>query len=113
MRVAYRDDGILTLAWVLAWCVSKRGRYATYPPPGFVGLVSSLSVATDPRPYKLSSIALRRLPYTPDGPRWRLTLGWEIKPPLRLPWKSGRLSELHGNGSSPEADGAVTSARLT
>lgn len=80
MRMAYRDDGLLTLAWLVVSSLWRHGHTATYPPPGFVGLVSSLSLATDPRPYKLTSIALRRIPCTPTGQRWRLTFGWEISP---------------------------------
>lgn len=96
MRLAYRDDGILTLCWLVVSSLWKRGHSATFPPAGFVGLVSSLSAATDPKPYRLSSIALRRIPITHTGQRWRLTFGWEISPPRSQVNRSGELSGIGG-----------------
>lgn len=109
MRMAYRDGGFFTLIWLAVSFVLRPGLSATYPPRGFVGLVSSLSLATDPRPYRLSSIALRALPFTLAGQRWRLTLGWEISPRRRRPAKSGQPSESRGARWSREDVGGGTS----
>jgi len=112
MRLAYRDDGILTLCWHAASSLWKRGHSATFPPDHFVGLGCSLSQASDPRRYKLNSIALRRIHSTPGGPRWRLTYGWEtIQPPPPLE-KCGELSAITGSGSFRELDGVARSMNL-
>lgn len=110
MRMAYRDAGFWTSVYHAVSSVWKHGHTATYPPKGFVGLVCSSSQVTDRRPHKLTSIALRRLPCTRDGQLWRLTYGWEISPPAsRIP-RFGERSAEPGRHSSPELDGAETSA---
>jgi len=112
MRLAYRDDGILSLCWHVVSSLWNHGHSATFPPAHFVGLACSLSQATDPRPYKLSSIALRRIPSISGGPPWRLTYGWETiqpQPPLE---RSGELSAITGNGSFRELDGVARSTNL-
>ena len=79
-RVAYKDDGLFRLLWLLVsspWTGSLR---RTFPPRDFVGRGCSLSVATDPSPFRVSGIRMRRLPRSPstDGALlWRLTLEWE------------------------------------
>lgn len=114
MRMAYRDDGFWILFWHAVSSLWNNGHSATYPPAHFVGLVSSLSQASDPRPHKLTSIALRKLPSTLDGRGlWRLTYGWEISPRARHLEKSGRLSVTNGSEASQVHGGVGISTPRT
>jgi len=113
MRLAYRDDGLLILCWHVVSSLWSHGHNATYPPDHFVGLDYSSSAGIDPSDFKLSSIALRRLPYTHGGPRWRLTYGWEITRPRPHLERSGQLSASSGSGLSSELGGAASSPSPT
>lgn len=108
MRLAYRDDGLWILCWLVLSSLWKHGHNATFPPRGFVGLASSSSLAIEPKAFRLSSIALRKLPSTLGGRLWRLTFGWEISPGMRSPSRYGELSETDGSSSSQVPGGAAT-----
>ncbi len=98
MKVAaYRDAGLFTLLWQICWSILTSGRAGSFPPRGFVGRGSLLSVASDLRYCKLKSIRLRRLHYTHAAPRWRLTFEWETSPPVLRAWRRGRFSLLTGS----------------
>jgi len=80
MCVAYRDDGFWPLLWFLFCYRLKRGRLKTFPPPGFVGLVSTSSRVGDAPQFRLSSFRMHRLQrthVTSHVPLWRLTCEWE------------------------------------
>ena len=102
IRVAYSDASVWTQIWRVWWLLLTRGRRTKwrgttqFPPPGFVGQVSTLSAATDPRPYRLRSTQVRHVPSTHGAPLWRLTCVWEISQPAQRPSKSGHGSGLTG-----------------
>lgn len=103
IRVQYRDDTFWTQVWHVCWYLLKRGQPKSFPMRGFVGRVSSLSAVTDPRPYRTSSIQMRRIHSTPGVLLWRLTYASEMcQPPLALQMnglsseESGRHLEVAG-----------------
>jgi len=121
IRTESRTDGLSTLIWHVCLCIFNdvRLRYGAapsgavaFPHRGFVSLTSTLSAVTDPRPYRLRSIRLRRGRSTHAkigaGTRrlWRLTYVWETyqRPPRRP--RSGHGSAASGNHS--EEDGVAT-----
>jgi len=74
--VAWRTGGLWTLRWLRIWFHLTSGRPMSFPPRGFVGRVSSLSAATEPRLYKLLSTRLHRVPFTHGARLWQLTCVW-------------------------------------
>jgi len=107
IRSEYRDDGYWRQIWHVCSSILKRGSPRSFPQRGFVGQVSSLSVASDPRPFKINSIQLSRLPSTLDARLWRLTYGWAMCQPRLRPGNFGRSSDRSGKASV--VDGAETS----
>ncbi len=107
---AYRDDGFWTqLSWVF-WHRLMRGRLKTFPPPGFVGQVSTLSRVTDAPLFYLISIRMRRLQRThviSGAPLWRLTCEWETPRHRSHQLNYGPRLGLRGNVKAD--DGAVGS----
>ena len=110
--MAYRDGGFWTLVWHAFSSLWRHGHSATFPPDGFVGLVSSSSAATDPRPRTLTSVALRKV-CTSEGRHWRLTYGWEIPLHRSHPSRSGQLSDEPGRQAPGDDGGETSSPRIT
>jgi len=110
-RVQFRDDGLFRQIWLIVSCALRPSLLSSFPMRGFVGRVSSLSVATDPRPFKVRSILLHRIASTHGARLWRLTYVSETCPLPSAPTLSGDSSGAYGN-SSVDA-GEETLARPT
>lgn len=112
--VAYRDDGFWRQVLYAAWLILKRGRIGTFPPTGFVGLVSMSSRVTEAPQFRLRSIRmvpLQRLHVTSHVRLWRLTCEWGTPLHPSRPLRSGARSVHTGKYSG--ADGVADSSRPT
>jgi len=115
---AYRDDGFSVLRSLICSSDSTLMLKEGFPPRGFVGLGSVLSVDTDPDSFRLKSIHLRRTPSTHAALLWRLTCEWETSPQalplLKLgPYSgaSGRRSGGAGAGRSPRPTSITSTSK--
>ena len=116
-RTAWCDDGAWTLARHLLSLLWNRKRAVRWPPAGFVGRGSSLSAGGGALPWKLSSVAIRRLhvdlstwpPELGNPPRWRLICGWETNLQAQLHSRSGAGSARSGKEWLPGGDGVAIS----
>jgi len=103
MLVVCRDGGLLRLLLLVVWLHLIKRWKASFPPPGFLGAASTLSVVIAHKPVSLKSIRLNGIQNILGAPRWRLTL--EFRTSLRAQPLTSYGSKLGKRGSVWGEDG--------
>jgi len=113
----YKDAGIWTHALLMVSLAWRRGRVASFPPAGFVGVACTSYRAIDLPQYRVVSIRMHRIRSIPTARLWRLTLELVMNPRLEPTPHSGAGSGSSGSDavaggvarSQPNGSNSITS----